>query len=339
MGSVLCMGERGDVMSADVLSMIHFPEKCLQSGGRGQDLVSISTWVGLLWMALPVNLAMKDHQQQHTRSDLPDDWCSSVDPPSSSATKNSKKEKSDVNSNKKDVDIQALIVEADKLQSEHRYEELCKFLMPYKHIENDELLWRLARTCCVCAKIQGEKGDDHKKKVLMEEGFSFAQRGLKLNDQNPNCHSWYATMMHYSSEIHGIKTQYMNAFIIRDHYEKAVSLNPKDAISLHSLGYWCFEFAHLPWYQKKLLAVLFHSPPHTTFEQALDYFNKAEEASPGFFSMNLVMAGRAHYHLHQYDKARNLFNRALLTTPQSPDDRQAHAKAIEMIKKMDHHHH
>ena len=43
--------------------------------------------------------------------------------------------------------------------------------------------------------------------------------------------------------------------------------------------------------------------------------------SPGFFSMNLVMAGRAHYHLHQYDKARDLFMRATRITPKTPDER------------------
>lgn len=40
--------------------------------------------------------------------------------------------------------------------------------------------------------------------------------------------------------------------------------------------------------------------------------------------MNLVMAGRAHYHLHQYDKARDLFTRAVNVSPRSPDERQVH---------------
>ena len=44
--------------------------------------------------------------------------------------------------------------------------------------------------------------------------------------------------------------------------------------------------------------------------------------APGFFSMNLVMAGRAHHHLHQYDKARDCFTRAARVTPCSPDERQ-----------------
>ncbi|KAL8616392.1 hypothetical protein ACOMHN_032246 [Nucella lapillus] len=252
--------------------------------------------------------------------------------------KHGKEDKNDVNSNK-DINIEAILTEADDLLKDHKYEELQQLLSSYKHIDKAELLWRLAQAYCVWAKLQGEKGDMHKRKALMEEGFTFAQRALRLNEHSSHCHSWYATMLHYTSEFHGIRTHYLNAFTIRDHYEKAVTLDPTDAVSLHSLGYWCFEFAHLPWYQKKILAVLFRTPPNTTFEQALDYFNKAEEAAPGFFSMNLVMAGRAHHSLHQYDKARHLFTRAARLAPQTPDDRQAHAKATDMLKKMDHHHH
>ena len=33
------------------------------------------------------------------------------------------------------------------------------------------------------------------------------------------CLQWYATMMHYTSEFHGIRTHYLNAFTIREHYE------------------------------------------------------------------------------------------------------------------------
>ncbi|KAK7492212.1 hypothetical protein BaRGS_00016509 [Batillaria attramentaria] len=234
--------------------------------------------------------------------------------------------KNDVNFNSDDivddVNVADVIAESEELLKEYKYEELYTLLSRYTHVDNDELLWRLARASCAWAKVQGEKGHEGRRKELMEEGFTFAQRALQLNDKSSKCHSWYATMTHYTSEFHGIRTHYLSAFTIRDHYEKAVSLDPADAVSLHSLGYWCFAFAHLPWYQRKLLAVLFRSPPNTTFEQALEYFYKAEEASPGFFSMNLVMAGRAHWHLHQYQEARDLFTRACRVAPRSPDERQ-----------------
>ncbi|XP_025116036.1 regulator of microtubule dynamics protein 1-like isoform X1 [Pomacea canaliculata] len=233
-----------------------------------------------------------------------------------------------------DVNIDEVIAESDALLQEHKYEEEFNLLSKFSHVDNDELLWRLARVYCVWAKVQGERGHDHRRKELMEEGFIFAKRALELNNKSPRCHSWYATMMHFTSEYRGLRTHYLNAFTIKEHYETAVSLDPADAISLHSLGYWHFSFAHLPWYQKKLLAVLFRTPPSTTFEQALEYFYKAEEVAPEFFNMNLVMAGRAHWHLGQHQEALDLFKRASHVTPRSPDERLAYAKAHEMLKKM-----
>ncbi|MEQ2187993.1 hypothetical protein GOODEAATRI_010406 [Goodea atripinnis] len=59
--------------------------------------------------------------------------------------------------------------------------------------------------------------------------------------------------------------------------QRSIELNPKDATSLHILGYWCFAFAELPWYQRKVAAVIFSKPPTSTFEEALEFFLKAEE--------------------------------------------------------------
>lgn len=56
--------------------------------------------------------------------------------------------------------------------------------------------------------------------------------------------------------------------------------------------------------------------------------------APEFFNMNLVMAGRAHWHLGQHQEALDLFKRASHVTPRSPDERLAYAKAHEMLKKM-----
>jgi Regulator of microtubule dynamics protein 1-3 len=47
-------------------------------------------------------------------------------------------------------------------------------------------------------------------------------------------------------EFNGIKAQLQNSPTIRDHFEKAIELNPKDATSHHLLGLWCFTFADMP---------------------------------------------------------------------------------------------
>lgn len=39
----------------------------------------------------------------------------------------------------------------------------------------------------------------------------------------------------------------------------------------------------MPWYQRKIASMIFTTPPTSTFEEALEYFNKAEEVEPRFY--------------------------------------------------------
>lgn len=87
------------------------------------------------------------------------------------------------------VHMQEVIDKADKLLSEYQYEELFNFLSQYTHVDNDELLWRLAQAYCAWAKIEGERGHSGRRRELMEKGFTFAQRALSLNDKCGKCHS------------------------------------------------------------------------------------------------------------------------------------------------------
>lgn len=86
-------------------------------------------------------------------------------------------------------DINEIIKKSDALLKDYKYDELCTLLSAYKQVENAELLWRLAEAYCARAKLEGEKGHDHRRRELMEEGFTFAQRALKLDENNSRCHS------------------------------------------------------------------------------------------------------------------------------------------------------
>lgn len=63
----------------------------------------------------------------------------------------------------------------------------------------------------------------------------------------------------------------------------AMELNPKDATSIYMLGHYCYSIAEMPWLQKKIAEALFGKSPTSTFEEALHFFSKAEEAEPNFY--------------------------------------------------------
>lgn len=62
-----------------------------------------------------------------------------------------------------------------------------------------------------------------------------------------------------------------------------MELNPNDATSIYMLGQYCYNIADMSWVQRKVASTLFAAPPEASFEEALEYFRKAEEAEPNFY--------------------------------------------------------
>lgn len=111
-------------------------------------------------------------------------------------------------------------------------------------------------------------------------------------------------------------------------------LNPNDANLLHMLGEWCYQITEMPWHQRKLAEVLFASPPNSTYEDALEYFLKAEAVNPRFFSLNLLRLGNCYLKLQKEDQAKYYLKLAASYPAKSNDDHLANKEAIELLRKL-----
>ena len=43
-----------------------------------------------------------------------------------------------------------------------------------------------------------------------------------------------------------------------------------------------FTVAGVPWYERKIASLVFDTPPSSTYEEAIEYFEQAERVSPNF---------------------------------------------------------
>ncbi len=75
----------------------------------------------------------------------------------------------------------------------------------------------------------------------------------------------YAILLNKTSELDGTKAQLKCAYIVRQHFDKACDLNQKDATCRHLVGVWCFTFADMPGYQRKLASFIFATPPSSSY--------------------------------------------------------------------------
>ncbi|XP_068839550.1 regulator of microtubule dynamics protein 1 isoform X2 [Capricornis sumatraensis] len=195
--------------------------------------------------------------------------------------------------------IEEVLEQADYLYESGETEKLYQLLTQYKESEDAELLWRLARASRDVAQLRGTSEEE--KKFLVYEALEYAKRALEKNESSFAAH------------------------------KKAIELNPKDATSIHLMGIWCYTFAEMPWYQRRIAKVLFATPPSSTYEEALGYFHRAEQVDPNFYSKNLLLLGKTYLKLHNKKLAAFWLTKAKDYPAHTEEDKQIQTEAAQLL--------
>lgn len=221
---------------------------------------------------------------------------------------------------------------ADELFDDNKTQDMYDLLLKHKDLQNAEIEWRLARACRVLA----ENCVDHDtKKKLTYEALEHAKLALDLDDKNYASHKWYAIALSIVGDYEGKTAKLKNSEIMKDHFEKAIELNPTDPTSRYLLGLWCFTFADMNWITKKAAATLFATPPSSSYEEALSHFQEAEKLEPNFFSKNHVMLGKTLLRQNKKDEAKVWLSKAVNENPcKTVDDEAAKDEAKELLKSL-----
>lgn len=227
------------------------------------------------------------------------------------------------------VGIEEILEQADYLYESGETKKLYQLLTQYTKSEDAELLWRLARVSRDMAQLSETSEED--KKLLVYEALEYAKRALEKNELSFAAHKWYAICTNDVGDYEGIKAKIANAYIIKEHFEKAIELNPKDATSIHLLGIWCYTFAEMPWYQRRIAKMLFATPPSSTYEEALSYFHRAEQVDPNFYSKNLLLLGKTYLKLNNKKLAVFWLMKAKDYPAHTEEDKQIQTEASRLL--------
>jgi len=226
------------------------------------------------------------------------------------------------------ADLKAEITKADQLYEDNHFQGAIDLLMTLDDT-NSEVLWRLARAMHTASGSQS--GD--KKSEMIREAFKYISSSLEKDDQNYSIHKWYAILLDAKSNLDGLKERVTQLEVVKNHMERAIELNPKDATSRYILGEFAFGLAELPWYQRKIVSTIFATPPTGTFEEALESFLTAESLSADFYHMNKLMIGKCYYQLKDNEKAKEFLTKAANIKVENEDDRKCKAEAESLLKK------
>ena len=135
----------------------------------------------------------------------------------------------------------------------------------------------------------------------------------------------------------GIKEKIADGGLIRDHTLRALELTPDDAGLNHIMGRWCYEVAGISWVQRQIAATIFGEPPSSSFEQALEYFVRADTltgAKGTPWKMNKVYKGKCEMKLGRRAQAATSLEQAVAIPSNSAEDRAAQRKAEAELAKL-----
>jgi tetratricopeptide (TPR) repeat protein len=204
--------------------------------------------------------------------------------------------------------------------------------------DHSELCFRIARAAynLLSSKdpLDAERiGSVDKKKRIADLAVAMASEAREVAPDDFRSHYWMGIAIEAKGSLEGTKYTLERLGEIRQHFERASQLNPKDGTVMYCLGAWCFGLADLGWVSRKLASTLFATPPVSSFGEALEFFLRAEEVEPGFWSKNTLMIARCYDKLGERSKAHE-WARATAERPSStPEDLEVQKEALELARR------
>lgn len=222
--------------------------------------------------------------------------------------------------------------EADRMHEAGDHEASYKMLLQYKDCGDPELLWRLARVtfkrCENAPKAEREAG--------LAEGITYLDKAVECGgDKLGPVHKWYSILIGSKKDHPSTKERIQDGFLIKKHVQKAIELMPQDPLNYYVLGNWCYEVAGTPWIIRKAGQLIFSEIPSSTYEEALQHFQKAEKIKPHFYRRNLLMIAKTLLELNRKEEAVTYLKDCVdIPTKATEDDKKVSEEAQQSLKKL-----
>jgi len=197
--------------------------------------------------------------------------------------------------------------QADELLSAGKLTE-AQALLNSADQSDAEVLWRLSRTHFELSEVN--PADAALRQAQLEKSAEYGQAALAANPNHYGPHKYFALSTSALGQFQSSNEKISNAFKIKEHADKAASLNPSDAQTFYLLGRWSFSVASVGWIERKVASALFGTPPSATYDDALTYLKKSAELDPQAIRTASFL-GDTYYQLSKYQDAKEWYQKAL----------------------------
>ena len=207
---------------------------------------------------------------------------------------------------------------SDSLYNEGHYKE--SFLQ-IKNIynqnsNNPNVVFRMARSIFLKAMIEKNK---NKKIKFYYEGFEYAKKALKLDNDNGYINFWYAAYLGRIGEIEGPKQAILNSYEVKKYGMKAIELSPEFDSPYHMMGRWHYELANLNQLERLVASIVYETLPKGSYDEAIDLFNYAIKINPTEIRHHFWLA-KTYYTIGKFDLSNKEFKIVLSLQAKDSDD-------------------
>jgi len=204
--------------------------------------------------------------------------------------------------------VDSIIKTVDSLLEESAFAEITKILKEALkvHPENVDLLWRLSRSLYQEA---GESTDRTEQESLYTEALESSKKVIQIADHWAG-YKWSGIITAALNDFKSSKDKIAAAYDIKEFFTNADKRLTNDPTIKFALGKWCYSIASIGWIERNAAAILFATPPQSSYEEALTYFLQAETiitAEPEIyktsFCQTYAMIGKTYQAMNKKDEA------------------------------------
>ena len=129
------------------------------------------------------------------------------------------------------------------------------------------------------------------------------------------------------------KTKIAYSKLVKEHTERALSLEPSSDHGYHVLGAWHYELASLNPVLRTIVGLVYGALPPASHEEAARLFKKAIAMRPDRVSHHVEL-GRTYIAMGSAELARVELNKGLALPNREKDDPETRSRAREALRKL-----
>ena len=163
---------------------------------------------------------------------------------------------------------------ADDARNAGRYDEESAILIATNRAFPDDVhvLWRLTRSAVEAGELADSR-DTRRRRFF--EAMQYGKMAVRADSTHHLGYIWLAISEAAVASVEGIKTKVRLSWNIRQHAEKAISLNPDFDSGYHILARWHYEVAGIGGVKRALARAFVGELPEASYDESIRLYRQA----------------------------------------------------------------